>query len=112
MYSKIAFIASCVAGVSVAKDESSREGRDLAMVILVQGPALETPSVDFKLAADPAQNFETPNRITPMGQRQQFLIGSELRRRYVDEAGLLEKDYIISQAHLQTPFVGTNILSS
>ena len=68
MYSKIAFVASCMGGVSLARDDFvSREGRDLAMVILVQGPALETPSVDFKLAADPTQNFETPNRITPMG---------------------------------------------
>jgi hypothetical protein len=33
--------------------------------------------------------------LTPIGQRQQFLIGSELRERYVTEAQLLEPDYIV-----------------
>ena len=63
------------------------------------------------MAVDPELEPKYANRITPVGQRQQFLIGSELRRRYVDEAQLLSADYVISQLYLQAPFVSKNILS-
>jgi hypothetical protein len=51
------------------------------------------------------------DELTPLGQRQHFLIGSELRTRYVTEAKLLRSDYLISQCYLQVPQWSTNIQS-
>jgi len=36
------------------------------------------------------------SKITPLGQRQHYLIGSELRRRFVDTEALLDVKYVIS----------------
>lgn len=80
-------------------------------MVALNAPALSSPQTSLNLAVDPSQEPKYAHRITPVGQRQQFLIGSELRRRYVDEAGLLEQDYKISQMFLQAPFVAQNILS-
>ena len=92
-------------------DEVSREGRKISFVIGLNAPALNSPQKMLHLVIDPKHEPKYANRITPVGQRQQFLIGSELRKRYVDEAKLLKEDYIISQLHLQAPFIATNILS-
>lgn len=92
-------------------DNVSRAGRDLSMVIALNAPALSSPSTNLNLAVDPKQEAKMAHRITPVGQRQQFLIGSELRKRYVHEAKLINPEYIISQLYLQAPFVATNILS-
>ena len=70
-----------------------------------------SPETSLNLAENPAQEPKYANRITPVGQRQQFLIGTELRRRYVDEAKFLSADYNIAQLFLQSPFVAGNILS-
>ena len=108
------FKSSFVLGLIAASAQAlgpSREGRDITMVIALNSPALSTPPTSLNLALDPAQEPVYANRITPLGQRQQFLIGSELRRRYVDEAGVLEADYVISQMFLQAPFVSKGILS-
>ena len=69
---------------------------ELSMIILLQGPALSSPSVNLNLSVDSSEDFKYANRITPLGQRQQFLIGSELRTRYVYESQTLSEDYIIS----------------
>jgi len=101
-----------LAAIVLADDDSvSREGRKLSFLVGLNAPALSSPSTSLNLAVDPAQEPKFANRITPVGQRQQFLIGSELRKRYVDEAHLLSADYIISQLFLQAPFVAKNILS-
>jgi len=79
--------------------------------VALNGPALTSPQTSLNLTVDPTQEPKYANRITPVGQRQQFLIGSELRRRYVTESKTLEEEYIISQLYLQAPFVAKNILS-
>jgi hypothetical protein len=38
--------------------------------------------------------------LTPLGQRQQYLIGTEFRKRYVDEALLMNPLYTVSQSFL------------
>lgn len=40
------------------------------------------------------------NKITPLGQRQSYLVGAELRDRYVNDTPLLNTDYLISQVYL------------
>jgi hypothetical protein len=52
------------------------------------------------------------NKITPLGQRQQFLVGSELRRRYISEDGLLGADkYVVGELYLLAPQFGPGIQS-
>ena len=106
-----AFASALLASAAYADDSVSREGRKLSFIVALNAPALSSPQTSLNLAVDPAQEPKYANRITPVGQRQQFLIGSELRRRYVDEAQMLSEDYIISQLYLQAPFVAKNILS-
>ena len=107
---KSSFALALIAAFTQASDVS-REGRDIKFVIALNSPALSSPQTSLNLAVDPTQEPKYANRITTLGQRQQFLIGSELRRRYVDEAATLSTDYIISQMYLQAPFVAKNILS-
>ena len=108
--------AICMATMAISAfgqdvDPASREGRDLSFVIALNAPALTSPSTNLHLAVDEREEPRYANRITPVGQRQQFLIGSELRRRYVEEAKFLSEEYIISQLFLQAPFVSKNILA-
>ena len=88
MFNKVTFATALMVAVAFAND-LSREGRNLSFVIGLNAPALLNPETNLNLAIDPKQEPKYANRITPVGQRQQFLIGSELRKRYVDEAKLL-----------------------
>ena len=111
MFQSSFVLAAICAAASAYDQDPSREGRDISFVIGLNAPALTSPETSLNLAVDPSQEPKYANRITPVGQRQQFLIGSELRRRYVDESKTLSADYIISQLYLQAPFVAKNILS-
>lgn len=90
MLQKVTFACALLAAIVNADDIYSREGRELSFVVALNAPALSSPQTSLNLAVDPSQEPKYAHRITPVGQRQQFLIGSELRRRYVDEANLLE----------------------
>lgn len=71
------------------------------MVIVLSNGGVEYPSHNFGLAVDSSINDSCrPGELTPLGQRQQFLIGSELRTRYVDESQTLLFDYYVPQAYL------------
>ena len=97
------YISSALLAYAVSATETdpySREGRDIDFIVVLNGPALATPQTSLNLAVDPKQEPKYAHRITPVGQRQQFLIGSELRRRYVEESKTLKEDYIISQLYL------------
>ncbi len=50
--------------------------------------------------------------MTPLGQRQQYIVGGEYRLRYVEEAGFLNYSYDITQLWIQTTFDSKNILSA
>jgi hypothetical protein len=85
--------------------------KSLSQLIVVSAAGQAYPTHKFKLAVNPADEPKNLGHITPLGQRQHFLVGSELRHRYVEEAKLLSADYDISQSFLQTPFVARNIQS-
>ena len=104
-------LAAMLVAVVSAQIDVSRTGADLAQVIVVTAPGVTYPTQAFGLAVDPAEEPTRLGHLTPLGQRQHFLIGSELRRRYVEEAGLLDNTYSINQSYLQTPFAGENISS-
>lgn len=76
---------------------------------MANGPGISTPEVAFGLCQDPADEPTVMNHLTPLGQRQQFLIGTELRARYTSDSSLLLSDYNVNQTKMRTPFVGRNI---
>jgi hypothetical protein len=71
------------------------------MVIVLSNGGVEYPPHNFGLAADASINaIHAPYELTPLGQRQQYLIGTELRLRYVDESLTLLYDYYVPQTFL------------
>jgi len=80
------------------------------MIIVVGSPGVSYPSVDFGLTIDEEIPFEA-KALSPLGQRQQFLIGSEFRTRYVDESKTLLADYYVPTTYMQTSFHESSILS-
>ena len=81
----------------------------LSQVVVMTSSGLQYPFEFIGYSADEPVGMES--QLTPLGQRQHFLIGSELRTRYVDEAKLLNSDYLISQCYVQVPQWSTNIQS-
>jgi len=109
-----AFVAAAVA-TGVAAYESdydvSREGKVYRGLVVVNTEGVSTPARGFELVESPEQEPKAFQNLTPLGQRQQFLIGSELRKRYVEEAKVLAENYVVSELSMQTPFFGKHILS-
>ena len=66
----LAVAAQAAAEEDAATDMYSREGRDIALVVALNAPALYTPQTSLNLAVDPKQEPKYANRITPVGQRQ------------------------------------------
>ena len=106
-------VSAGIAALAAAQeyDPISRANADLSMVIMINAQGLCNPTKILNLCVDPSDEALWQDRISPMGQRQQFLIGSELRKRYVEEAQLMSEDYVVSETYLQTPFNSKNILS-
>ena len=67
-------------------------------VIMANGPGVTTPQIAFGLAVDPAAEPVLKEHLTPLGQRQQYLIGTELRARYTvgGDSPLLEANYNVN----------------
>jgi hypothetical protein len=66
----------------------------LNQVIVMSTVGLSYPFEFLGYSKNEPIGMET--QLTPLGQRQPFLIGSELRNRYITEAKLLNEDYLIS----------------
>ena len=66
----LAVAAQAAAEEDAATDMYSREGRDIALVVALNGPALYSPQTSLNLAVDPKQEPKYAHRITPVGQRQ------------------------------------------
>ena len=66
----LAVASQAAAEEDAAMDPYSREGRDIALVVALNAPALYTPQTSLNLAVDPKQEPKYANRITPVGQRQ------------------------------------------
>lgn len=107
------FIAAAIAfvGVIATDDDVSRAGQSFQQVIALSTTGLIYPTKSFNLAQDPSQEPTWPGHLSPLGQRQHYLIGSELRKRYVDEATFITDLYSINQVWMQTPFTSYNIQS-
>lgn len=103
----LALVANSVSGQDV-----SRVGQAFNGVIMVSAPGVSTPSKSLGLCMDPADEPTRFNELTPLGQRQQYLIGNELGLRYVQEAeNFLDENYVVQQFMLQAPFFARGIQS-
>lgn len=91
----------------------SRAGKNVTFVLQVSSSGASTPQSHFYQAKNATEEPKILDFSTPLGQRQQYLIGSELRKRYVDEAtDFLSKSYDISSMWIQSTFDQKSILSA
>ena len=108
------FIGAAIAFAALASasdDDVSRAGKSYSQIVVMSTAGLMYPTKSFNLTADAADEPTNLGHLTPLGQRQHYLIGSELRKRYVEEAGFLTDLYSINQIYMQTPFTAFNIQS-
>ena len=89
-------LAALTACAVALEDPLSRAEANINMVVMISAPGLVSPDKILNLAEKSEEEALWERRLTPMGQRQQFLIGSELRKRYVEESMTLEPDFIVS----------------
>lgn len=92
--------------------EVSRLGRTLLLLHEVSTPGFATPAVLFGKTKNATDEPKFKDNLTPLGQRQQYIVGGEYRLRYVEEAALLNFSYDITQTWIQTTFDSKNILSA
>jgi hypothetical protein len=109
-----AAVFTLVATVSCQEDypEVSRLGRNVLLLQEVSTPGFATPKVLFGKTKNATDEPKFKDNLTPLGQRQQYIVGGEYRLRYVEEAAMLNFSYDITQTWIQTTFDSKNILSS
>ena len=98
-------VTLCITALASAQDAK------LKTVIMLNAPGLSTPQKNLNLVTNPADEAQSLDQLSLVGKRQQYMIGNELRQRYVNNVNLLSENYVISETHLQTPHNGKNILS-
>ena len=111
METKLAAAAVLAVQALAFDADVSRVGASLSALAVFNSPGVTTPHQNFGLTVDPEMEPKMQNYLTPLGQRQQYLIGSELRYRYVTEAQFLDELYEVTQCYMQTPFSSSQILS-
>ena len=72
----------------------------LSKVIELSTPGAKAPEVIYDFAKNPEDNFKIPNHVTPLGMRQQYLVGHELRSRYVLDEAFMNTSYPIQEMWL------------
>lgn len=91
----------------------SRNGVDVKYVFQISAQGSTTPSKNLGWAKDPAEEPKILGYVTPLGIRQQYMIGNELRLRYIEEQTDFMADlYDITQPFLQTSWSDRTILSA
>ena len=65
-------ISLSVAALAAAEhvDTKPKDGTGLLAVFMVNAPGLSTPEKNLNLAADPADEAQSLNSLSPMGKRQ------------------------------------------
>lgn len=103
------------ATLSLAQDdfpEVSRLGKNILYLTEVSTPGFSTPKVLFGKTKNATEEPKYKDNMTPLGQRQQYIVGGEYRLRYVEEAAFLNYSYDITQLWIQATFDSKNILSA
>jgi hypothetical protein len=108
---KAIFAAASVSAAST--DPNSRTGKNVQFVYQISAQGSAYPQENLKLAKNADEEANKLNDVTPLGIRQQYMIGNELRYRYVEESPLLlDELYDITQIFIQTNWNDTSILSA
>jgi hypothetical protein len=82
-------------------------------VYQVSAQGSHTPKALLNLAKNKDEEAKYADYVTPLGIRQQYMIGNELRYRYVEETtDFLDELYNITQVYIQTSWNDTSILSA
>lgn len=103
------FSVMCLAVVSEA---NQNPWKDVKYALQVAAPGSQEPHHSYGFAKKADEEPSRSGALTALGQRQMYLIGSELRHRYVEDADdFLSEDYLVSQMHLQTAQDSASILS-
>ena len=92
--------------------EVSRLGKNILYLTEVSTPGFATPKVLFGKTKNATEEPKYKDYMTPLGQRQQYIVGGEYRLRYVEEASFLNYSYDITQLWIQATFDSKNILSA
>jgi hypothetical protein len=82
----------------------AKNGKDLQLIVEIMANGASTPKVLFGKTTNVSDEPKQLDYLTPLGVRQQLLIGAELRDRYVSEARMLNYSYDISDMWIQTTF--------
>ena len=105
-------------GVDASADVS-RTGKNVKYVYQISAQGSHTPAKLLNLAATKDDEPKFADYVTPLGIRQQYMIGDELRYRYVEEQQtasgaytFMDKLYNITQIYIQTSWNDTAILSA
>jgi hypothetical protein len=77
--------------------EVSRVGKQILQLSEVTTPGFATPPVLFNKVKNATDEPKYKSYLTPLGKRQQYIVGGEYRLRYVEEAPLLNYSYDITQ---------------
>ena len=102
---KILTLATCLALSLAAKDK-------LVQLINLSAPGASSPNEIYNFTKNETHNFKEPNKLTNLGITQQFLIGSELRQRYIIDEQFLNSSYNVDYALVQSVFDDASILSA
>lgn len=60
------------------------------------------PDFLFDLTEKPEENFPTTLELDEYGQRQHYLIGAEMRRRYIEKEPIISSKYNSSEVYLRS----------
>ena len=108
-------LATTLVAVGLANEsleDVSRLNKDVRLVFEVSLSGASSPSVLFNKTLNSTDEPRFKDHLSPLGQRQQYLIGQEYRLRYVDEARFLNYSYDISDVWIQTIWSGKHIVSA
>jgi hypothetical protein len=94
----------------------SRTDQKVKFVYQISAQGSHTPTKILGLAKNKDDEPKYANYVTPLGIRQQYMIGNELRYRYIEEqasqGGFMDDLYNITQVYIQTSWNDTSILSA
>jgi len=115
----LALASSAKADGYQANYDVSRSSKDVKYVYQISAQGSHTPSKLLNLAKNKEDEPKFADYVTPLGIRQQYMIGDELRYRYVEEqqgnggkATFMDTLYNITQIYIQTSWNDTAILSA
>lgn len=88
----------------IAYAQQSKAAEVMDSLIQVTTSGAYAPEKIFEWTKDATANFKVPGGITPLGQRQQYYIGDEIRERYVKDTPFLAESFAINDQYLQSKF--------